>query len=204
MRAAGIPFGVGRRGLDGHCSSHGSWLVDREPRFRIPATLFEDFAAMLSTEQIREWLDSLHRVDSRRIILATLIRLLEEPSEPRIGCRRSPAIHANGAQPAIEQSSRRLCHLRATALESTKLRQLRICSLRLLQAIENRSMLRVTNCKILPNSIHNTYTGHHRKFRPSLAGRGRIRVAGREQPAFFVLSVFADRNRSLEESGGIL
>jgi hypothetical protein len=51
---------------------------------------------MLSTGQIREWLDSLHRVDSRRIILATLIRLLEEPSEPRTGCGRSPAIHANG------------------------------------------------------------------------------------------------------------
>jgi hypothetical protein len=48
---------------------------------------------MLSTEQIREWLDSLHRVNSRRT-LATVIHLREEPSEPRTRRESSPAIHA--------------------------------------------------------------------------------------------------------------
>jgi hypothetical protein len=82
---------------------------------------------MLSTEQIREWLDSLHRVDSRRT-LATLIHLREEPSEPRTRRESSPAIHANGSVARNRASFGGFCHLRATALESAKLQQLRIYS----------------------------------------------------------------------------
>jgi hypothetical protein len=123
--------------------AEAGWLI--ETAMRDIRYAFEDFAAMLSTEQIREWLDSVHCVDSRRI-LATLIRLLEEPSEPGTGHGSSPAIHANGGAARNRASSRRLCHLRATALESAKLRWWRIYSFRLLQAIENRRRLRVTNC----------------------------------------------------------
>jgi hypothetical protein len=38
-------------------------------------------------------------------ILATLIRLPEEPCEPRTGCGRPPAIHANGGAARNEASS---------------------------------------------------------------------------------------------------